>query len=137
MDAWDLVLGKVLICHCLKLKEAENKSFAISPLTMKLYNSVNLNIWHRWTFDLLNESSRIFAVSFHFLCFILAFRKLNFFQILAESLKKISAFEIHSISFLSEIRTIIIIIIIIWFGDTVTVSHSTKCNTYSKVRALS
>ena len=32
---------------------------------------------------------------------------------------------------------IIIIIIIIWFGDTVAVSHPTKCNTYSKVRALS
>ena len=32
---------------------------------------------------------------------------------------------------------IIIIIIIIWFGDTVTVSHSTKCDTNSKVRALS
>ena len=31
----------------------------------------------------------------------------------------------------------IIIIIIIWFGDTVTVSHSTKCDTNSKVRALS
>ena len=31
----------------------------------------------------------------------------------------------------------LIIIIIIWFGDTVTVSHPTKCNTYSKVRALS
>ena len=30
-----------------------------------------------------------------------------------------------------------IIIIIIWFGDTVTVSHSTKCDTNSKVRALS
>ena len=28
-------------------------------------------------------------------------------------------------------------IIIIWFGDTVTVSHSTKCDTNSKVRALS
>ena len=25
----------------------------------------------------------------------------------------------------------------IWFGDTVTVSHSTKCDTNSKVRALS
>ena len=32
---------------------------------------------------------------------------------------------------------IITIIIIIWFGDTVTVSHSTKCDTNSKVRALS
>ena len=31
----------------------------------------------------------------------------------------------------------LIIIIIIWFGDTVTVSHPTKCNTYSKVHALS
>ena len=29
---------------------------------------------------------------------------------------------------------LIIIIIIIWFGDTVTVSHFTKCNTNSKVR---
>ena len=29
---------------------------------------------------------------------------------------------------------IIIIIIIIWFGDTVTVSHPTKCNTNSNVR---
>ena len=28
---------------------------------------------------------------------------------------------------------IIIIIIIFWFGDTVTVSHSTKCNTNTKV----
>ena len=32
---------------------------------------------------------------------------------------------------------IIIIIIIIWFGDTVTVTHLTKCNTNSKVRAMS
>ena len=31
----------------------------------------------------------------------------------------------------------IIIIIIIWVGDTATVSHFTKCNTNSKVRALS
>ena len=30
-----------------------------------------------------------------------------------------------------------VIIIIIWFGDTVTVSHPTKYNTNSKVRALS
>ena len=30
---------------------------------------------------------------------------------------------------------IIIIIIIFWFGDSVTVTHLTKCNTYSKVRA--
>ena len=30
-----------------------------------------------------------------------------------------------------------IIIIIIWFGDTVTVSHLTKCDTNSKVRAMS
>ena len=29
------------------------------------------------------------------------------------------------------------IIIIIWFGDTVTVTHPTKCNTNSKVRAMS
>ena len=37
----------------------------------------------------------------------------------------------------SETVTVIIImmiIMIIWFGDTVTVSHSTKCNTNSKVR---
>ena len=32
---------------------------------------------------------------------------------------------------------IIIMIIIIWFGDAITVSYSTKCDTYSKVRALS
>ena len=32
---------------------------------------------------------------------------------------------------------IIIIIIIIWFGETVTVTNLTKCNTYSKVRAMS
>ena len=32
---------------------------------------------------------------------------------------------------------IIIIIIIIWFGDTVTVTHPTNCNTNSKVRAMS
>ena len=31
----------------------------------------------------------------------------------------------------------IIKIIIIWFGDNVTVSHLTKCNTNSKVRAIS
>ena len=31
----------------------------------------------------------------------------------------------------------LIIIIIIWFGDTVTVSHLTMCNTNSKVRAMS
>ena len=31
----------------------------------------------------------------------------------------------------------IIIIIIIWSGDTVTVTHLTKCNTNSKVRAMS
>ena len=36
-----------------------------------------------------------------------------------------------------EIKYNIIIIIIIWFGDTVTVTHLTKCNTYSKVRAMS
>ena len=30
-----------------------------------------------------------------------------------------------------------LIIIIIWFGDTVTVTHFTKCNTHSKVRAMS
>ena len=35
------------------------------------------------------------------------------------------------------ITYLLIIIIIIWFGDTVTVSHSTKCDTNSKVRALS
>ena len=29
------------------------------------------------------------------------------------------------------------IIIIIWFGDTVTVLHLTKCNTNSKVQAFS
>ena len=37
-------------------------------------------------------------------------------------------------------QTAIIIInqiIIIWFGETVTVSHSTQCNTNSKVHALS
>ena len=34
-------------------------------------------------------------------------------------------------------QIIIIIIIIIWFGDTVTVTHPTKCNTNSKVRAMS
>ena len=32
---------------------------------------------------------------------------------------------------------IIIIIIIIWFGVTITVTHLTKCNTKSKVRAMS
>ena len=31
----------------------------------------------------------------------------------------------------------LIIIIIIWFGDTFTVTHLTKCNTYSEVRAMS
>ena len=31
------------------------------------------------------------------------------------------------------VQLLIIIIIIIWFGDTVTVSHSTKCDTNSKV----
>ena len=31
----------------------------------------------------------------------------------------------------------IFLIIIIWFGDTVTVVHLTKCNTNSKVRAMS
>ena len=31
----------------------------------------------------------------------------------------------------------LVIIIIIWFGDTVTVMHFTKCNTNSKVRTLS
>ena len=39
--------------------------------------------------------------------------------------------------FRKNMKLIIIIIIIIWFGDTVTVSHSTKCDTNSKVRALS
>ena len=29
------------------------------------------------------------------------------------------------------------IIIIIWFGDTVTMTHLTKCKTNSKVRAMS
>ena len=36
-----------------------------------------------------------------------------------------------------KICLMMIIIIIIWFGDTVTVSHPTKWNTNSKVRALS
>ena len=37
----------------------------------------------------------------------------------------------------NELEFRIIIIIIIWFGDTVTVTHPTKCNTNSKVRAMS
>ena len=36
----------------------------------------------------------------------------------------------------TEIIIIIIIIIIILFGDTVTVTHLTKCNTYSKVSSV-
>ena len=43
----------------------------------------------------------------------------------------------HMVIDLERDRVKIIIIIIIWFGDTVTVSHPTKCNTNSKVRALS
>ena len=35
------------------------------------------------------------------------------------------------------LRIGLIIIIIIWVGDTAAVSHFTKCNTNSKVRALS
>ena len=35
------------------------------------------------------------------------------------------------------LRMLTLKMIIIWFGDTVTVSHSTKCDTNSKVRALS
>ena len=38
--------------------------------------------------------------------------------------------------FLLNIQLNLIIIKIIWFGDTVTLSHLTKCNTNSKVRAM-
>ena len=46
--------------------------------------------------------------------------------------------QIHTApSVLQRHSTAMIIVIIIWFGDTVTVSHLTKCNTNSKVRATS
>jgi hypothetical protein len=54
----------------------------------------------------------------------------NFNPVLPTSLSNLTNFQQSHI-------TVIIIIIIVWFGDTVTVSHLTKCKPNSKVRAMS
>ena len=63
--------------------------------------------------------------------------KTNQLSIREKILQGFKFVQLCKYSILGEAIIIIMIIIIIWFGDTVTVTHPTNCDTNSKVRAMS